>query len=675
MEMTLTPNPSPARRERGAEGGVRDRHPTVGFVALDHLAVQIARRQSAILRPKAETPGVGEGLAPSPACPRELDKPLRYAGSGLLDPSRPAGAQDDSLGNDSLADRPIVVGGLRHERGQVVDLSVEAQRAGVRRGMTLRQAQQICSTAVFLPLDREALDRERERALEVLERFSPAVEPRGLEGAYLDLGGLTLLYGEPPVLAAKIVRALADELGLTARIGIGPGRFVAWLAARNAASAPRIIQPDQAREWVARQSAHLLPLTEEGREHLRRLGVNTIGHFAKLPAPDIALHFGPEGKTAHRLARGQDPATVTARTRPETVEASMELESVRLDSRQVVDAARWLAARVIERLRGAHRSARALTVRVELDSGEAIRRDRRLPAPCDTAADAARFVEAMVGDLTPCPPSPKGKGERTPPAEPVLHHSSGLAAVPSLHYVERGSGGEGEMAVPAVGQAPVAWPRDGQDTGPCPTTRPPAVRSYVSVPPSPPDPPHPLACAPSPSPLCGEGDRGGEGEAALPGAGRTHAMPPTDTAQPVALGRGDPTGRPYPAAGEGSMPTILPFVPPSRRGKGDRGLGEAVTTSPSPSAPPLHYVERGQVGEVEPDASPRVVLLTVTARDLGPEVARQQEMFAGSRQRRPALEWAVEQIGKRYGNHVKRIVITDEHAVLPTNQFRLEDYV
>jgi nucleotidyltransferase/DNA polymerase involved in DNA repair len=408
----------------------------------------------------------------------------------------------------------VVIGGLPHERATVFDLSVEAQRAGVRCGMTLRQAQQMCPAAVFLPLDRDALGREHERALEVLERFSPAVEPRGLEGAYLDLGGLTLLFGEPPVLAGKIARALADELGLTARIGIGPGRFVAWLAAREGTAAPRIIEPDQARAWVARQSAAWLPLTGEGREHLRRLGVRTIGHFARLPAPDIALHFGPEGRTAHRLARGQDPATVTGRTRPETLEAAMQLDSVSLDSRQVVDAARWLAARVAEQLRAGHRSARALTVALGLDSGESLRRDRQLPRPCETAAEAARFVEAMVQDLS--------------------------LASPSLSLQERDL----------------------------------YARSCV-------------------------------------------------------------------------------FVPPSLQGKGDRGLGR----------------------EPESEAAPRVVLLTVTARELGPECMRQLEMFAGSRQRGPALERAIEQIGKRYGGHVKRIVLADEHAVLPGNQFRLEDYV
>ncbi len=70
-----------------------------------------------------------------------------------------------------------------------------------------------------------------------------------------------------------------------------------------------------------------------------------------------------------------------------------------------------------------------------------------------------------------------------------------------------------------------------------------------------------------------------------------------------------------------------------------------------------------------------VTLVAVTARDLGPETGRQLDMFAASRQRRPALDRAVEQIGKRYGSHVKRIVPADENAVLPGNQFRLEDYV
>jgi len=316
-----------------------------------------------------------------------------------------------------LRSRPVVVGGLPHERRPVFDVSTEAARAGVRRGMPLRQAHQLCPDAVFLPPDEAGYRRANAELLDLLEEFSPAVEPDGLDGAYLDAAGLTLLFGEDPVLAARIVRAIRRRLGLAARIGVGPGKFVAWLAARLADAGPVVVAPQEVRRFLARQPAWLLPLGPEAHDRLRRLGLRSVGQFARLPAEDLALQFGAEGVTAHRLARGEDDAPVVPRARPPTLVAVRELEPALADRERFRVVVAHLLADLAGRLQREGRSCRTLALRLELEDGKRVERISQLGEPTDDGAQLAGVACEMLEQALTPPSAPRVRANLLQEAE------------------------------------------------------------------------------------------------------------------------------------------------------------------------------------------------------------------------------------------------------------------
>src|SRR5688572_16751577 len=80
------------------------------------------------------------------------------------------------MAQPELCGRPVVIGGAPEERKAVVVCSPEAEREGVRRGMSLRQARAHCHNAVFLEA-RPGLYRERfDQMLDALDLVSPLVE-------------------------------------------------------------------------------------------------------------------------------------------------------------------------------------------------------------------------------------------------------------------------------------------------------------------------------------------------------------------------------------------------------------------------------------------------------------------------------------------------------------------
>ncbi|MBN2346529.1 MAG: DNA polymerase IV, partial [Candidatus Aminicenantes bacterium] len=76
----------------------------------------------------------------------------------------------------ALRGKPLIVGGLAHERGVVCTASYAARRFGVHSGMALRTAARKCPQAVFRRGRFHLYHRISGQFFACLRRFSPRVE-------------------------------------------------------------------------------------------------------------------------------------------------------------------------------------------------------------------------------------------------------------------------------------------------------------------------------------------------------------------------------------------------------------------------------------------------------------------------------------------------------------------
>ena len=129
-----------------------------------------------------------------------------------------------------LRGKPVAVCGSQEERhGIVLTANYIAKPRGVKTGMAIWQAKQVCPDLVILPPDMAEYIRISRYAQEIYEDYTDQVEPSGLDESWLDVTGSVGLYGSPMAIAQEISSRIKKELGITASIGVANNKITAKL--------------------------------------------------------------------------------------------------------------------------------------------------------------------------------------------------------------------------------------------------------------------------------------------------------------------------------------------------------------------------------------------------------------------------------------------------------------
>jgi DNA polymerase-4 len=305
-------------------------------------------------------------------------------------------ASVEQLDDPALRGRPVIVGGPSN-RGVVCAASYEARKFGVRSAMPTARARKLCPDGVFLRPRFERYGELSGRVFDIYRRYTPLVEPLSLDEAFLDVTASRALHGPGRDIAVAVKRAVRAECGLAVSAGIAEVKMAAKIATD-------LGKPDGLVEVPpGGVAAFLDPLPVSrlwgvGRvteEHLRPLGIATIGDLARTPDAALAAAVGAHhARDLRDLARGEDPREVV----PDEAARSIGAEDTfGEDLRAVPDLERELlaqAARVGRRLRAAGLAGHVVTLKVKYSDFSAITRRVTLPRPTDD--DRAIFEAARA---------------------------------------------------------------------------------------------------------------------------------------------------------------------------------------------------------------------------------------------------------------------------------------
>jgi DNA polymerase-4/protein ImuB len=318
--------------------------------------------------------------------------------------------------HEGLATYPSALLALDTTR-KLWQVSSLARHAGVKPGMTVSQAIGLCPTLRLLEPDPVHYDEQFAALLAGLGDVSPVVEAGELGLAYVGCDGLRGIYGSLEAIAEIIKKMLEgwnvgmSEAGSTVqqsnlptfRMGLGAGKFVAWVAASRAKPSEAIVVPAGAEQgFLASQPIAVLPLDPDTHRRLRQLGIRTLGALATLPEAAITAQFGDAGKHLWRLAAGRITERVEGRVLPEPIVAALTFFTPVGERELLTHALDQLISRALKHPRRIGWRVHALRVRADLEAGGSWLTTHLLKDP---TADAERIAAPLKTRLEQSPPT------------------------------------------------------------------------------------------------------------------------------------------------------------------------------------------------------------------------------------------------------------------------------
>ena len=305
------------------------------------------------------------------------------------------------LQDPSLKGKPVIVGGTG-ARGVVTSASYEARAFGVHSAMPSVRARRLCPEGIFLPPDFEAYRTHSNRFREVLLAHTPIVEPISLDEAFLDVGGATLLFGQPVEIAAKIRRDVEAEIGVTCSVGVAPTKFLAKLASADCKPDGLLhVRTEDVRAFLEPLPVgRLWGVGEKTAAVLDRLAIRTVGDLGRTPLAILDRLLG-EASAAHlsALAHGIDDRSVVPYEAPKSIGHEETFDRDLDDDREILRELLALSGRVAARLREDGYRARTVTLKARLANFTTLTRSRTHPDPTDLGADLYRTVAELYDAL------------------------------------------------------------------------------------------------------------------------------------------------------------------------------------------------------------------------------------------------------------------------------------
>ena len=202
---------------------------------------------------------------------------------------------------------PMAVGGDPEARhGIVLTANYIAKRMGVKTGMALWQARQVCPQIVFVPPHYDQYIRFSRYARQIYSQYTDLQEPFGLDECWLDVTPSTSIKGDGMKIAGEISSRIKRELGITVSIGVSWKKIFAKLGSDYK-------KPDAITAFTRenyRQMVWPLPASDlfyVGRAttgKLKRLGIRTIGDIAESDPEILHSHLGKVGYLLYSYANG-----------------------------------------------------------------------------------------------------------------------------------------------------------------------------------------------------------------------------------------------------------------------------------------------------------------------------------------------------------------------------------
>jgi DNA polymerase-4 len=229
-------------------------------------------------------------------------------------------ASVEKAAHPEYKDRPLIVAGDPARRSGIVLAACPlAKKQGITTAERLGSALKRCPEAVVVQPRMQQYINISIHITNILERFSDLVEPYSIDEQFVDVTGSQTLFGPPEQIAYSIQEAIAQEIGVYARVGIGPNKLLAKVACDNFAKKNKngifnLNHSNMQESMWSLPVSNMFGIGGRMTYHLMKLGIHTVGDLAKFPLEKLQQRWGINGHVLWLSANGKDTSPVSPHT-------------------------------------------------------------------------------------------------------------------------------------------------------------------------------------------------------------------------------------------------------------------------------------------------------------------------------------------------------------------------
>ncbi len=303
--------------------------------------------------------------------------------------------------NPLLRGEPVIVGGFPDQRGVVHSASYEARGRGVRKGMSLSEAQKRCPKAIFLKGNFRHYRYIARQLFKIYREFTPDVEFSSLDDAYLNVSGTSHLWESPAQLAQKIQKAVWDRLHVPVSIGIGSSKLISRIASgqRKPRGITYVPEGNEIEFLFPLPVSELPGVGRVTQRLLYDLGILTVGELAQMSKNLLFQILGKRGVTLWNFAHAIDNRAVRPVHLPKTLSRETSFEEDVSDPAIVLATIHYLIERLAEKLRAERLTCRKLGLAVRYSDFQTLKKSVTLTESTQDGFQLERTAQQVFETL------------------------------------------------------------------------------------------------------------------------------------------------------------------------------------------------------------------------------------------------------------------------------------
>jgi DNA polymerase IV (archaeal DinB-like DNA polymerase) len=308
-------------------------------------------------------------------------------------------------------DVPFVVGADPKEgqgRGVVLSCNYPARKFGIRSGMPISRAWELCKEAKYTRPDFALYERVSGNVMGILRKYS-RVEQVSIDEAYIDFSEqMASNKGNSrkeaiTALASSIRQEIRKAENIPCSIGVANSKIVAKIATDMAKpDGIRIVEPENVDEFLGPLPVGKIPGV--GRVSQRALldafKVSVIEDLRKIPLEDLKDKFGRTALWLKNVASGIDESEVVTNWEPVSQSGETTFETDEHDYSKIDEVMLEVAKDVHRRTVNDGYLFRSVGIKIRFTGFETHTRSRTLSALTDSFSIVAKECERMLSEFS-----------------------------------------------------------------------------------------------------------------------------------------------------------------------------------------------------------------------------------------------------------------------------------